>query len=123
MKKSGTAEVSFRLFVTVFYRKGNKEMEKKMSKVPFFVCFSVGAVLFSSHAGGGFASGNQAFQNFSGFGWVGVFTCLLAMLLFTMTMYLPLLIALSGRFWMMASTACSAVLPLTLTVTLKLTSS
>ncbi len=60
-------------------------MEKKMSKVPFFVCFSVGAVLFSSHAGGGFASGNQAFQNFSGFGWVGVFTCLLAMLLFTMT--------------------------------------
>lgn len=66
-------------------KKGDKEMKKHIVAVPFFVCFSVGAVLFSSHAGGGFASGNQAFQNFSSFGWIGVFSCLLAMLLFTLT--------------------------------------
>ena len=32
----------------------------KVPKTPFFAAFSVGAVLFSAHAGGGFATGNQA---------------------------------------------------------------
>ena len=31
----------------------------KVPKTPFFAAFSVGAVLFSAHAGGGFATGNQ----------------------------------------------------------------
>ncbi len=53
--------------------------------VPFAVCFSVGAVLFSSHAGGGFASGNQAFQNFVTSGWLGPFSAVLCMFLLTAT--------------------------------------
>ena len=53
--------------------------------VPFSVCFSVGAVLFSSHAGGGFASGNQAFQNFVTSGWLGPFSAVFCMLIFTLT--------------------------------------
>ena len=38
----------------------NKPQTRKTSKTPFFAAFSVGAVLFSAHAGGGFATGNQA---------------------------------------------------------------
>ena len=53
--------------------------------VPFATCFSVGAVLFSSHAGGGFASGNQAYQNFVSSGWLGPFSAVLCMLIFTLT--------------------------------------
>lgn len=63
-------------------------MDKKFSVssvVPFTTCFSVGAVLFSSHAGGGFASGNQAYQNFVVSGWLGPFSAVLCMLLFTQT--------------------------------------
>lgn len=55
------------------------------SVIPFATCFSVGAVLFSSHAGGGFASGNQAFQNFVVSGWLGPTSATLCMLLFTLT--------------------------------------
>ena len=33
---------------------------RTIPKAPFFAAFSVGAVLFSAHAGGGFATGNQA---------------------------------------------------------------
>lgn len=33
---------------------------RTIPKTPFFAAFSVGAVLFSAHAGGGFATGNQA---------------------------------------------------------------
>ena len=35
-------------------------MKTKYAKTPFIAAFSVGAVLFSAHAGGGFATGNQA---------------------------------------------------------------
>lgn len=37
-----------------------KASTKKIPKTPFIAAFSVGAVLFSAHAGGGFATGNQA---------------------------------------------------------------
>ena len=39
-------------------------------KTPFVVAFSVGAVLFSAHAGGGFATGNQANTYYIGLGWL-----------------------------------------------------
>lgn len=43
----------------------------KVPKTPFFAAFSVGAVLFSAHAGGGFATGNQANTYYVGLGWTG----------------------------------------------------
>lgn len=56
------------------------------SKASFFAAFSVGAVLFSAHAGGGFATGNQANTYYVCLGWTGVFSAVLAMLLLTLTM-------------------------------------
>ena len=41
-------------------------MQKTKTKTPFAVLFSVGAVLFSAHAGGGFATGNQAHTYYVG---------------------------------------------------------
>ena len=49
------------------------------------LCFSVGAVLFSSHAGGGFATGNQENVYFVSLGWLGPITAIITMLLFTLT--------------------------------------
>lgn len=49
------------------------------------MCFSVGAVLFSSHAGGGFATGNQENVYFVSLGWLGPITAIFTMLLFTLT--------------------------------------
>ena len=49
------------------------------------LCFSVGAVLFSSHAGGGFATGNQANVYFISLGWLGPITAIITMLLLTLT--------------------------------------
>jgi uncharacterized membrane protein YkvI len=57
----------------------------KYAAVPIGVIFSVAFVLFSSHAGGGFASGNQAFQNFVVLGGWAPWAAILAMLLFTLT--------------------------------------
>ncbi len=51
----------------------------------FSMCFSVGAVLFSYHAGGGFATGNQENVYFVSLGWLGPITAIITMLLFTMT--------------------------------------
>ena len=47
--------------------------------------FSVAAVLFSWHAGGGFATGNQANQYFLVSGKLGLISALLALLLLTMS--------------------------------------
>ena len=55
-------------------------------RTPFFAAFSVGAVLFSAHAGGGFATGNQANTYYVGLGWSGVAAAVIAMLLLTLTM-------------------------------------
>ncbi len=56
------------------------------TKVPFAMIFSVGAVLFSAHAGGGFATGNQANTYYVGLGWMGPVAAVIAMLLLTLTM-------------------------------------
>ena len=61
-------------------------MQKKSVKIPFAVLFSVGAVLFSAHAGGGFATGNQAHTYYVGLGWLGPISAIGAMLLLTITM-------------------------------------
>ncbi len=55
-------------------------------KTSFGLAFSVGAVLFSAHAGGGFATGNQANTYYVGIGWTGIVSAVIAMLLLTMTM-------------------------------------
>ena len=43
-------------------------------------------VLFSAHAGGGFATGNQANTYYVGLGWAGPVSAVIAMLLLTLTM-------------------------------------
>ena len=40
------------------------------AKGSFALAFSVGSVLFSAHAGGGFATGNQANTYYVGLGWL-----------------------------------------------------
>ena len=61
-------------------------MKTKYAKTPFIAAFAVGSVLFSAHAGGGFATGNQANTYFVGLGWTGVVAAVIAMLLLTLTM-------------------------------------
>jgi len=58
----------------------------KQTKITFAAAFSVAAVLFSSHAGGGFATGNQANTYYVGLGWPGLIAAVLSMLLLTLTM-------------------------------------
>ena len=58
----------------------------KQNKITFAMAFSLGAVLFSSHAGGGFATGNQANTYYVGLGWLGPAAAVLSMLLLTLTM-------------------------------------
>lgn len=43
-------------------------------------------MLFSAHAGGGFATGNQANTYYVGLGWAGIVSAIVAMLLLTLTM-------------------------------------
>lgn len=56
------------------------------AKGSFSLAFSVGSVLFSAHAGGGFATGNQANTYYVGLGWLGPISVVIAMLLLTLTM-------------------------------------
>ena len=58
----------------------------KQSKITMAMAFSVGFVLFSSHAGGGFATGNQANTYYVGLGWLGPIAAIVSMLLLTLTM-------------------------------------
>ena len=50
------------------------------AKGSFALAFSVGSVLFSAHAGGGFATGNQASTYYVGLGWLGPISAVIAML-------------------------------------------
>ena len=56
------------------------------AKGSFAHAFSVGSDLFSAHAGGGFATGNQANTYYVGLGWLGPISAVIAMLLLTLTM-------------------------------------
>lgn len=60
--------------------------ENVSRKVSLFVAFSVGSVLFSAHAGGGFATGNQANTYYVELGWVAPLSAVLSVLLMSLTM-------------------------------------
>lgn len=64
----------------------NPDQDQNHTQDPVFAAFSVGAVLFSAHAGGGFATGNQANTYYVGLGWAGIVSAIVAMLLLTLTM-------------------------------------
>lgn len=61
-------------------------MEKKLSwkESGIFAVLQIALVLFSSHAGGGFATGNQANTYFVNLGWTGIISAVLSMLLLTL---------------------------------------
>lgn len=59
--------------------------ERTVSRGALFAMFSVASVLFGWHAGGGFATGNQANQFYVVSGWLGPVSALLAILLLTLT--------------------------------------
>ena len=58
---------------------------KKTTKSSWATALSIGFTAFAAHAGGGFATGNQANTNFVSLGWVGIFSALLAMLVLALT--------------------------------------
>lgn len=58
----------------------------KSKAISFSLIFSVGSVLFSAHAGGGFATGNQANTYYVGLGWLAPVSAILAVLLMILTM-------------------------------------
>lgn len=60
--------------------------KKKAKNKAMFSAISVGMVLFSAHAGGGFATGNQANTYFINLGWASLLSVIIAMFLLTMTM-------------------------------------
>ena len=55
------------------------------TKSSWAVALSIGFTAFAAHAGGGFATGNQANTNFVSLGWVGIFSALLAMVLLALS--------------------------------------
>ena len=63
-----------------------KKINSGVKNTSIFTAMSVGMVLFSAHAGGGFATGNQANTYFVGLGWPSIVSAILAMFLLTFTM-------------------------------------
>ena len=55
------------------------------NKGSWAAALSIGATAFAAHAGGGFATGNQANTNFVSLGWVGIFSAVLAMLILALS--------------------------------------
>ena len=58
---------------------GGKIMENKVKGASFGALFSVASVWFGSHAGGGFATGNQTTQYYVQYGWFAPIMAVLAM--------------------------------------------
>ena len=71
---------------------------RTIPKTPFFAAFSVGAVLFSAHAGGGFATGNQVVNYFVQYGWTAAIFPLLAMGILAVVMYIMMKFAKLNGF-------------------------
>lgn len=61
-------------------------MKKVRNISPIGAIFGVAAVLFGSHAGGGFATGNQEVQYYVQYGWTAPLMAVLAMVLLTVTL-------------------------------------
>ena len=62
-----------------------KQQKQSTQTMNFAGVFAVACVLFGSHAGGGFATGNQATQYYVQYGWTAPFMAIIAMALLTMT--------------------------------------
>ncbi|MGD9570154.1 MAG: hypothetical protein AB7V48_17900 [Sedimentibacter sp.] len=62
-----------------------EKQSKATKNMSFAGAFAVASVLFGSHAGGGFATGNQATQYYVQYGWFAPFMAVLAMALLTLT--------------------------------------
>ncbi|WP_313341793.1 hypothetical protein [Sedimentibacter sp.] len=62
-----------------------KQQRQATKTMNFTGIFAVACVLFSSHAGGGFATGNQATQYYVQYGWIATVTAIIAMALLTLT--------------------------------------
>ncbi|NYB72527.1 hypothetical protein HZF24_00065 [Sedimentibacter hydroxybenzoicus DSM 7310] len=62
-----------------------KQQKQSTKTMNFTGIFAVACVLFSSHAGGGFATGNQATQYYVQYGWAAPFMAVIAMALLTLT--------------------------------------
>lgn len=74
-------------YILLHIKKRRSSRMKKKGKIGSLAAiFGVAAVLFGSHAGGGFATGNQETQYYVQFGWTAPLTAVLAMLLLTATM-------------------------------------
>lgn len=64
----------------------NNSTKSIFSKAKWAGTFAVASVLFGSHAGGGFATGNQATQYFVQYGWIAPIMAILAMAVLTLAM-------------------------------------
>lgn len=64
----------------------NKSSQSIFSKTKWEGTFAVASVLFGSHAGGGFATGNQATEYFVQYGRIAPIMAILAMAIFTLAM-------------------------------------
>lgn len=62
-----------------------KQKQSATKNMGFTGAFAVACVLFSSHAGGGFATGNQATQYYVQYGWIAPIMAVIAMALLTLT--------------------------------------
>ena len=62
-----------------------ERQQQSATNIKFAGAFSVACVLFGSHAGGGFATGNQATQYYVQYGWTAPIMAVLAMALLTLT--------------------------------------
>lgn len=56
-----------------------------MSNTSWAAALSVGITAFAAHAGGGFATGNQEYNNFVTLGWVGIIGAIVAMVVLALT--------------------------------------
>ncbi|EQE32124.1 solute symporter family protein [Clostridioides difficile CD22] len=63
-----------------------KNVKKAKVTGSMLAIFGVASVLFSSHAGGGFATGNQETQYYVQYGWTAPLMAILAMIILTATM-------------------------------------
>lgn len=60
-------------------------MNEKNVKGSLAAAFTIGATAFAAHAGGGFATGNQANTYFVNLGWVSIFGAVLAMFILALS--------------------------------------
>lgn len=60
-------------------------MNEKNNKGSLAAAFTIGTTAFAAHAGGGFATGNQANTYFVGLGWVSILSAVLAMVILALS--------------------------------------